>query len=91
MLYYSSYNISCLFILVYIYIYIYIYIYMCVCVCVCMCVCMWAGIVQSIVTRYGVDGQGLESWCSRDFLHPSRPVLGPTQPPIQLVPDLSRG
>jgi hypothetical protein len=33
---------------------------------------------------------GIESWWGRDFLCPSR-TLGPTQPPIQWVPDLSRG
>jgi hypothetical protein len=37
----------------------------------------------SIATRYGLDGPGIESRWGRDFLHPSRPVLGPTQPPIQ--------
>ena len=30
----------------------------------------------SIATRYGLDGQGIESWCGPDFLHPSGPALG---------------
>ena len=44
-----------------------------------------------IATRYGLDGPGIESRCGRDFPHPSRPALWPTQPPIQWVPGLSRG
>ena len=44
-----------------------------------------------IATRYGLDGPGIESRCGRDFPHPSRPALGPTQPPVQWVPGLSRG
>ena len=44
-----------------------------------------------IATRYGLDGPGIESRSGRDFPHPSRPALGPTQPPIQWVPGLSRG
>ena len=44
-----------------------------------------------IATRYGLDGQGIESRRGRDFPQPSRPPLGPTQPPIQWVPGLSRG
>ena len=39
-----------------------------------------------LVTRYGLDGPDIESRWGRDFLHPSRPVLGPTHPPIQWVP-----
>jgi len=35
-----------------------------------------------IVTRYGMDGPGIEFRWGWDFLHPSRPALGPTQPPV---------
>jgi hypothetical protein len=35
------------------------------------------------VTRYGLDGPGVESRWGRGFPYPSRPALGPTQPPIQ--------
>ena len=42
--------------------------------------------VVGTATRYGLDGQRIESREGRDFLHPSRPALGPTQPPLQWVP-----
>jgi len=45
----------------------------------------------SVATRYGPDGTGIESLWWRDFPHPSRPALGPTESPIQWIPTLSRG
>ena len=36
-----------------------------------------------IAARYGLDGPGTEFRWKRDFLRPSKPVLGPTYPPVQ--------
>jgi hypothetical protein len=38
-----------------------------------------------IATRYELDGPGIQSRWGWDFPHPSRPVLGPIQNPIQWV------
>ena len=46
---------------------------------------------DGIATRYGVDGPGIESRWGRDFPHPSRTALGPTQLPVQWVTALFRG
>jgi len=36
-----------------------------------------------IAIRYGLDGPGIETrWGGRDFLHPFKPALGPTHPPV---------
>ena len=45
----------------------------------------------AVATRYGLDGPGIESRWGRDLPHPSIPALGSTQPPVQWVPDISRG
>ena len=44
-----------------------------------------------IVTRYGLDGWGIESRLWRDFPNPSRLTLWTTQPPTQWVPGFSLG
>ena len=48
-------------------------------------------IIVGIATDYGLDGPGNESRWGRDFPHLSKPTLGPTQPPLQWVADLSQG
>ena len=42
-------------------------------------------------TRYGLEGPGIESRSGRDFRDPSISAMEPTQPPIQLIPDLFPG
>ena len=43
-----------------------------------------------VATGYGLDGPGIEFRWGRDFPHLSRPALGSTQLPLQLVPGVSR-
>ena len=39
--------------------------------------------VMGVATCYGLDGPVNESCLGLDFLRPSRPAVGPTQPPAQ--------
>jgi len=39
-----------------------------------------------IANRYGMEGRWIEFRWGQDFPHPSKPVPGPTQPPIKWAP-----
>ena len=51
---------------------------------------MWASSSVGIATDYGLDGPGSNPGGDEIF-RPSRPALGPAQPPVQWVPGLSWG
>jgi hypothetical protein len=55
-----------------------------------LCLCMGWDCVVGIVTRYVLDGPGIESRRGRGFQYPSRPAMGPTQSPVQWVPGHAR-
>jgi hypothetical protein len=46
-------------------------------------------IVAYIATRYGLDGPRIKFPWRRVYSHPFRPVLEPTQPPVQLETHLN--
>ena len=54
------------------------------------CVC-WPGSVAGIAASYRLKGPGIETRSGRDFPYLSRRALGPTQPPVNWIPGLSRG
>ena len=55
------------------------------------CLGFGPGSSLGIATGYGLDAPEIKSRWGPGFPHLSRPVLGPTQPPVKHVPDLSWG
>ena len=46
---------------------------------------------DSVATRYGMDGPGIEYQWGRDFPHPARLAVGLIQPPIQFPVKMRAG
>jgi hypothetical protein len=58
--------------------------------------CTATSLLQLHITNFlwylvSLDGPGIETRWGRDFPHLCGLALGPTQPPVQRVPGLSRG
>ena len=49
-----------------------------------------SGSSVGIATDYGLDGPGSNPGGDENF-RPSRPALGPTQPPVKWAPGISQG